>query len=107
MVITSACHPASHCWGKSSLGLSKAGHRSKSSALSDPRPKFDEPGPTFTSLPYDADTRPHNDEDKVKIDRVIEEIVKLIEQPKDEELGFNQEPVTSKFARNRPERKPI
>ena len=47
------------------------------------------------------------DEDKVKIYRVTEEIIKSMEQSEDEELGFNQEPVTSKLARNRLERKPI
>ena len=47
------------------------------------------------------------DEDKVKIYRVTEEIIKSMEQSEDEELGFNQELVTSKLARNRLERKPI
>ena len=41
------------------------------------------------------------------IDRVIEEIVKLMEQSENKELGFYEEPVTSKLARNWPERKPI
>ena len=41
-----------------------------------------------------------NDESMGDIDRVIEEIVNLMEQSEDEELGFNQEPVTSKLARN-------
>ena len=40
------------------------------------------------------------DESMGDIDRVIEEIVNLMEQSEDEELGFNQEPVTSKLARN-------
>ena len=41
------------------------------------------------------------------IDRVIEDVIKLMEQSKNEELGFYEEPVTSKLPRNRPERKPI
>ena len=48
-----------------------------------------------------------NDESMGDIERVIEEIVKLMEQSDYEELGFYEEPVTSKLARNRPERKPI
>ena len=47
------------------------------------------------------------DERKVEIERVIDEFVKIMQASVGGEFGFNEEPVTSKIARNRPERKPI
>ena len=65
----------------------------------------------FTIPLPDLRTNPFQEEGNVEgmgdIDRVIEEIVKLMEQYENEEFGFYEEPVTSKIAHNRPERKPI
>ena len=47
------------------------------------------------------------DERKVEIERVIDEFVKIMQASVEGEFGFYEEPVTSKIARNRPERKPI
>ena len=43
----------------------------------------------------------------MEIDCVIDEILKIMQASIEEELDFYEEPVTSKLARNRPERKPI
>ena len=48
-----------------------------------------------------------NDERKVEIERVIDAIVKIMQASIEGEFGFYKESVTSKLARNRPERKPI
>ena len=49
-----------------------------------------------------------NDEGKVEIERVIDEILKIMKASAEEELGFNKTwPFVSKLARNRPERKLI
>ena len=47
------------------------------------------------------------DERKVEIERVIDEFVKIMQASVGREFGFYEEPVTSKIARARPERKPI
>ena len=48
------------------------------------------------------------DEGKVEIERVNDEILKIIQASEEEELGFNKTwPFVSKLARSRPERKPI
>ena len=61
--------------------------------------------------PLDLRTNPFqeegNDERKVDIERVIDEILKMMQASVEGEFGFYEEPVTSKIARNRPERKPI
>ena len=48
-----------------------------------------------------------SDERKVEIERVIDEFVKIMQASVGGEFGFYKEPVTSKIARTRPERKPI
>ena len=49
-----------------------------------------------------------NDESMREIDRLIEEVIKLMEQVDEEKLGFSTSLfVASKLARNRPKRKPI
>ena len=49
---------------------------------------------SFTFPLLDLRTNPFqeegNDEDKVKIDRIVEEIIKLMEKSEDKELGFNK-----------------
>ena len=61
--------------------------------------------------PLDLRTNPFqeegNDERKVEIERVIDEFVKIMQASVGREFGFYEEPVTSKIAHNRPERKPI
>ena len=61
--------------------------------------------------PLDLRTNPFqeegNDERKVEIERVIDEFVKIMQASAGREFGFYEEPVTSKIARNRPERKLI
>ena len=47
------------------------------------------------------------DERKVEIERVIDEILKIMQASIEWEFGFYKEPVTSKIARTQPERKPI
>ena len=44
---------------------------------------------------------------KVEIERVINDILKIMQASVEGEFGFYEEPVTSKIARIRPERKPI
>ena len=58
----------------------------------------------FRTNPFQEE---RNDEGVGDIERLIEEIVKLMEKSENEELGFYEEHVMSKLARNRPERKPI
>ena len=48
-----------------------------------------------------------DDERKVEIERVIDEVLKMMLASLGGEFDFYEEPVTSKIARNRPERKPI
>ena len=43
----------------------------------------------------------------MEIERVIDDILKIMQASVEGEFGFYEEPVTSKIARNRPERKPI
>ena len=66
---------------------------------------------SFTMPLLDLRTNPFqeegNDERKVDIERVIDEILKMMQASVEGEFGFYEEPVTSKIARNRPERKPI
>ena len=57
--------------------------------------------------PIDKSVNATNDERKVEIERVIDEFVKIMQASIGREFGFYEEPVTSKIARNRPERKPI
>ena len=47
------------------------------------------------------------DERKVEIEHVIDEVLKMRLASVGGEFDFYEEPVTSKIARNRPERKPI
>ena len=66
---------------------------------------------SFTMPPLDLRTNPFqeegNDERKVEIERVIDEVLKMMLASVGGEFDFYEEPVTSKIARNRPERKPI
>ena len=66
---------------------------------------------SFTMPLLDLRTNPFqeegNDERKVEIERVIDETLKIMQASVEGEFGFYKEPVTSKLARNRPERKPI
>ena len=48
-----------------------------------------------------------NDERKVEIERVNDEILKIMQASVVGEFGFYKESVTSKLASNRPKRKPI
>ena len=48
-----------------------------------------------------------NDERKVEIERVMDETLKNMQASTEGEFGFYKEPVTSKIACTRPERKPI
>ena len=48
-----------------------------------------------------------NDERKVEIERVMDEILKIMQASIEGEFGFYKESVTSKLACNRPERKLI
>ena len=61
--------------------------------------------------PLDLRTNPFqeegNDERKVEIERVIDEVLKMMLASVGGEFDFYEESVTSKIARNRPERKPI
>ena len=65
--------------------------------------------------PHSVENLPHNprpnlfltDERKVEIERVIDEVLKMMLASVGGEFDFYEEPVTSKIARNRPERKPI
>ena len=61
--------------------------------------------------PLDLRTNPFqeegNDERKVEIEHVIDEVLKMMLASVGGEFDFYEEPVTSKIARNRPERKPI
>ena len=45
-----------------------------------------------------------NDERKVEIERVIDEILKIMQASVEGEFGFYKEPNTSKISRTRPER---
>ena len=62
------------------------------------------PPPDLRTNPFQEEG---NDERKVEIERVIDDILKIMQAFVEGEFGFYEEPVTSKIAHTRPERKPI